>query len=808
MNIKLFLVLAFVCLYPAINHLVHGKEEIQEHSVPTPDADLKAERVALKTDDNTVQREAEAINPDGFSVKELEILQKQAEKHEFQAEVNKLMNIIINSLYSQHEIFLRELISNASDALDKIRFLSLTNTSELDSGSKMEIKIKADKDKNTLTISDTGIGMTKDELIKNLGTIAQSGTTDFVKKFSGTGDNNLIGQFGVGFYSVFLVADTVTVTTKHNGDKQYVWQSDAHGSFTVSEDPRGDTLGRGTAITLHLKEDADDYLDQEKLKSLVTKYSEFINFPIYVWASHEEDREVPMTEEEIKEAEEKEKKEKETEEEDEEEVALDEEKKDEEEKEADEEAKPRTKTIKETVFQWELMNETKPLWTRSPKEITDEEYNAFYKAFTKETTDPMMHIHFTGEGDVEFKSLLYIPSTPPSNMFDPKFLENSHRLKLYVKRVFITDEFKELLPKYLSFIQGIVDSDDLPLNVSREMLQEHKMLGVIKKKLIRKAIAMFQKMAEEEDNTKFKEFFTNYGVNIKLGVIEDTANRARLSKLLMFHSSKTGDLTTLDEYVKRMKEDQKQIYYLPGENKESVEASPLLERLVKKGYEVLYMVDPIDEYCLGHLEKFDGKYKLTNISREGLKFDGEEEDQEKEKEQQEAFSVLTKFLKSNLSTRVEKVIVSNRLTNSPSALVSSQSGWTANMERILKAQALADPKQHKFNAPRKILEINPRHPLIKELLRLVTADENDQSAKDIAGLMYETAALQSGWTLDDTPDFATRIQRMMHKNLGLDPDAVPEEEPEPVKEEKPVQTETSSQVESNEEPATTHKDEL
>jgi heat shock protein beta len=734
-------------ILPVFFWMVIGEKEFQDQKAPTPEPELRAnEKVGLKTDDEVISREEEKINPNGFSVKERKLLEQYAEKHQFQTEVNQLMKILIESLYSNKDVFLRELISNASDALNKIRLLSLTDPKQLDLESKLHIKIKADPENKTLHIIDTGIGMTKEDFKNNLGTIAKSGTTEFLQRYKTSKDSNLIGQFGVGFYSAFLVSDTVTVISKHNNDKQHVWQSDAHGTFSIGEDPRGNTLKRGTEIILHIKEDSDEYLDQDKLRNLVKKYSEFIDFPIYLWSSYEEEKEVPITEGEKTEEEEK--------------VNLDEETK--------EEKEVKTKTITETKWEWELMNEIKPIWTRNPKDITPEEYNAFYKSFVKsDESDPLTYIHFTAEGEVDFKSILFIPSDPPKNMFDPSVIEQLSRgIKLYVRRVFITDEFKDLLPRCLQFLKGIVDSDDLPLNVSREMLQEHKMLKLIKKKLIRKAIAMIQTLAE--DKQKYLDFWKKYGTNIKLGVLEDINNRVRLSKLLMFYSSKTGELTTLDEYLSRMKEGQKQIYYLAGENKESVETSPLIEKLVTKGYEVLYMLEPVDEYTMQALEKYDGKYKLTNIAREGLEFD-DDQSEKTEKENKEKFSGLIKYLKKVLSSRVERVEISKRLTHSPSALVSSQYGWTANMERILKAQALSDPNANKFQPARKILEINPKHPIIVELKNKIEKDENDPDAEDIAELLYETACLTSGYSLDEPSEFAQRIVRLMNKNLNIDP---------------------------------------
>jgi len=462
---------------------------------------------------------------------------------------------------------------------------------------------------------------------------------------------------------------------------------------------------------------------------------------------------------------------------------------------------PTTKLVDKDVFDWEQMNQSKPIWTRPSKEISEAEYDEFYKTITKENEPPMHHIHFSAEGEVEFKSLLYIPKLAPSGMFDPN-QPAVKGIKLYVRKVFITDEFTDILPKYLNFMRGIVDSDDLPLNVSREMLQEHKTLRIIKKKLVRKAIAMIQEMAdnkkedgddeapseEEVENKegksqKFNEFWKQFGTNIKLGVIEDPNNRTRLSKLLRFQSNKTGDLTSLSDYVDRMKEGQNQIYYLAGETLDQLKVSPLIERLEKKGYEVLFMTDPIDEYCLANLEKYDGKFRVTNISREGLALDGEKVNEEKEKEEREHFKILTEYFKKKLGDRIDHASPSKRLTTSPSALVSAGHGYTANMERIMRAQALAGNVQAPA-APKKTLEYNPRHPIIKELLKKVQENPEDQSAADVAELLYDTAALRSGFILEDPSFFADKINNMLRSNLGISQDAPIDEyvEEEPTKE--------------------------
>eukprot|EP01114_Cavostelium_apophysatum_P011695 TRINITY_DN2609_c0_g1_i1.p1 TRINITY_DN2609_c0_g1~~TRINITY_DN2609_c0_g1_i1.p1 ORF type:complete len:794 (-),score=225.71 TRINITY_DN2609_c0_g1_i1:31-2412(-) len=734
--------LAVMVLAPAMWTLVHGDADITDQNTPTPDTDLRAnEGIPSKTDHEAIIREEEQINPNGMSIKEQKILQS-GEKHTFQAEVNKLMNIIINSLYSNSEIFLRELISNASDSLDKIRFFSLTDPTQLESEPKMEIKISFDKEQRTITIRDTGVGMTKEDLINNLGTIAKSGTTEFLKAYQTGTDSSLIGQFGVGFYSVFLVADAVTVTSKHNNDKQHVWISDAQGSFTVAEDPRGDTLGRGTEIVLHLKEEAEEFMEANEIKRLVRIYSEFINYPIYLYNSKVVQKEVEDTDAPA-------------EEEDTETISLDG-------NEEPKEKKKKTKTISESVWSWELMNETKPIWTRNPKDITEEEYSKFYRAFSKETTDPIMHIHFIAEGEIEFKSLLYIPANAPKNMFEQS-KEAGHRgLRLYVRRVFITDEFRDILPKYLSFLRGVIDSDDLPLNVSREMLQESKTLKIIKKKLVRKAISMFQQMSEGEDRDKFMEFWRNYGQNIKLGVIEDQTNRQRLSQLMMFRSSKTGELSSLQKYVDRMKEGQKDIYFLACTRVEDCQTSPLAEKLHDRGFEIMYMLDPIDEYTVNTMERFDGKYKLINIGKEGLDLGKEVVDEEKFKESVAELKDLKDWLAQTLN--IEKCVVTARLVSFPAAVVSSLYGWTANMERIAKAQALADPNAAMLNAPKKILEINPDHGLIKELNRRVKENKEDPVAIELAELIYEVALLTTGFEVADSALFASRVLAMMVKS--------------------------------------------
>uniref|UniRef100_A0A665UQY9 Endoplasmin n=1 Tax=Echeneis naucrates TaxID=173247 RepID=A0A665UQY9_ECHNA len=734
----------------------------------TVDEDLGKSRDGSRTDDEVVQREEEAIQLDGLNAAQIKELREKSEKHAFQAEVNRMMKLIINSLYKNKEIFLRELISNASDALDKIRLLSLTNEDAMASNEELTIKIKSDKEKNMLHITDTGIGMTKEDLVKNLGTIAKSGTSEFLNKMTEMqseeqSTSELIGQFGVGFYSAFLVADKVIVTSKHNNDTQHIWESDSN-QFSVIEDPRGDTLGRGTTITLVLKEEASDYLELETIKNLVKKYSQFINFPIYVWASKTETVEEPIEED----GEATEEPEKETAE-DEAEV----------EEEEDDKDKPKTKKVEKTVWDWELMNDIKPIWQRLAKEVEEDEYKAFYKTFSKDTDDPLAHIHFTAEGEVTFKSILFVPNTAPRGLFDEYGSKKNDYIKLFVRRVFITDDFNDMMPKYLNFVKGVVDSDDLPLNVSRETLQQHKLLKVIRKKLVRKTLDMIKKIAEEQYNEKFwKEF----GTNIKLGVIEDHSNRTRLAKLLRFQTSNSEkDLASLEQYVERMKEKQEKIYFMAGTSRKEAESSPFVERLLKKGYEVIYLTEPVDEYCIQALPEFDGK-RFQNVAKEGVKFDESDKAKENREALEKEYEPLTTWLKDKaLKDKIEKAVLSQRLTNSPCALVASQYGWSGNMERIMKAQAYQTGKDISTNyyaSQKKTLEINPKHPLIKQMLGRVNDDAEDQTASDLAMVLFETATLRSGYQLADTKAYGERIERMLRLSMNVPLDEQIEEEPE------------------------------
>lgn len=730
-------------------------------TVEKVDLDLGASREGSRTDDEAVQREEEAIKLDGLNVSQMKELRDKAEKFTFQAEVNRMMKLIINSLYRNKEIFLRELISNASDALDKIRLLSLTDSGVLDTNPELNVRIKADKDSRMLHITDSGIGMTKQDLVNNLGTIAKSGTAEFLNKMQEAAStsqdmNDMIGQFGVGFYSAFLVADRVIVTTKHNDDNQYIWDSDA-SSYTIAEDPRGNTLKRGTTISLQLKPEAVDFLETDTVKNLVKKYSQFINFPIYLWNSKTIEVEEAVEEDELAE---KEKKEDEIEDE----AQVEEEK----------EEKPKTKKVEKTVWDWEILNDSKPIWTRKANEIKDSEYEEFYKALTKDTKDALMKIHFVAEGEVTFKSVLFVPQNQPSESFN-KYGTKVDNIKLYVRRVFITDEFADMMPNYLSFIQGVVDSDDLPLNVSRETLQQHKLIKVIKKKLVRKALDMIKKIPQAE----YVKFWKEYSTNVKLGVIEDPSNRTRLAKLLMFHTSNGSDMTSLSDYVNRMKPKQERVYYIAGPSKKELENSPFVERLLKKGYEVLYLVDAVDEYCISVLPDFEGK-KFQNVAKEGFSLTDQEGGQGRLEELKKTFEPLTKWLGDiALKEQIAKAEISERLSDSPCALVASMFGWTGNMERLAVSNAhqkADDPQRSYYLSQKKTLEINPRHPLMKELLRRVERDSEDHSAREMALMLFRTATLRSGYMLRETADFALSIEHMMRQTLGVPLDEMPEDE--------------------------------
>jgi len=675
-----------------------------------------------------VARRSSAVQMQAEAVAEGDV-----ETFEFEAEVAKVMDIIINSLYSDKDIFLRELVSNASDACDKKRFLKLTDESS--GGYEGRIRIIGDKESNTLTIEDNGVGMTRKELQSNLGRIAQSGTKKFTEALgSGSDVNNLIGQFGVGFYSAFLVADKVTVISKAEGEPQLRWESEAANKYTITADESEPIEVSGTRLVLTLKEDADKYIDDYTMRDMLKKYSEFISFPIEMWAEKTEYDTVPDPDAEVKEGED-----------------------------------PPTKTVPRTTNVWEKVNVAKPLWMRDPKEVGKEEYAEFYKTTFKAYDEPAAHVHFSLEGQVEFRAMLFCPSSVPWELSQDMFNEKVKPMKLFVKRVFISDNFDEaLLPRWLSFLKGMVDSEDLPLNVSRELLQKSRVLSIISKRLVRKSLDMFKEISKDEE--KFDKFTANFGRYIKVGVIEDKDNKDKLLELASFVSSTEDKQTTLPKYVSRMKPEQKQIYYLSGASKEAANASPVLERLRKKGYEVLLALDQIDEIALQGVGKFSD-FDVIDAAKENADL-GELTDEEKGEAEaaKEEFKATVEFLKASLGDRVDKVEVSSRLTESPSALVQPQWGMSPQMQRFMKAQAAAagTDDMGMMGGMASNLEINPKHPVILKLKDMVGEGGAAAEAPSagFAELVYDVAAVSSGYELTDASAFAKRVVALME--LGVD----------------------------------------
>lgn len=744
-----------------------------------------------------------------------------------------MLDIVVNSLYQNNDVFLRELISNASDALDKIRYLLLTDPetygAAVDGGAAdlpLEVKIEYDSVAHTLTIRDTGVGMTRDEMVQNLGTVARSGTTKFIEAMRESSSNNnnndamsQIGQFGVGFYSTFLVADRVTVASKNPRDPvQRIWEStNGAAEFLVYDDPRGNTLQRGTEITLHLKPECRDlYTSPHKIRELAKHYSEFVTHPISLRTV--ETMEVEIDDDDDDDDEFGEKKQK-KEGGDDLEVGDDEE--------ANVEKPKKTKEV--TTYAWDRLNGNQAIWTREKDDITDDEYHAFYHVLSstsESSTNATTWSHFYAEGSINFKALLYLPGDIPANYRHGNMDATQGAMRLYVRRVLISDSF-ELLPKYLGFIRGVVDSDDLPLNVNRETLQESKILKVIQKKVARKAIELIQRLAKdsetaeaaaaaaeaekdkdddaeeseekEKTDSKYIEWYKKFSANIKLGVLEDQPNQAKLVKLLRYETSKSnGKQISLTEYTDNMKEWQKEIYVLGCANSAECAASPFLQAFREKDAEVLFLTDAIDEYMVRQVRDFGGK-KLVQISSENVKLNDEDEDliKRREKVYQKQYKALTKWLRKLYHGTVLRVQVAKRNLGSVPAIVSSSDyGNSANMERILKAQAF----QHEVDASQisamKVFEINPRHPLIIKLLEGCPSedakdDEGGGEEKvapelvDAAWMLHDMAMISGGFPIHDTDAHNKRMAKVLQAQFGLESLALEPEINPPVEEDEP-----------------------
>ena len=679
-------------------------------------------------------------------------------KYEFQAEINQLLSLIINAFYSNKDIFIRELLSNASDAIDKMRHISLTDSSKSRS---YEMKLKVDKDARLLTIEDNGIGMNKEDLIKCLGTIANSGTKQFMENLKeGTADVSLIGQFGVGFYSSYLVAENVKVYSRKDGDVCYLWESNAGGTFTIDEasDEASVELS-GTRIELTMKPECLGYLEERKLMEIVKEHCQYLTHPINLLTTRTETKEEIVDEEDGVE---------EIDGDDLDKKTSDEEKETETETE-ETESLPRTKTVEYTVEEWKQLNEDKPLWLRKADTVTPEEYASFYKSLTNSKEDHLAVKHFSAEGQFEFKALLYVSKTQRQDMFQ-KSSDGNNNIKLYVKRVFIMDNCDKLVPEWLSCISGIVDSEDLPLNVSREMLQQNNIMKIIKKNIIKKSIELFTELSDDDTDEgvqTYKTFFTNFSKNIKLGIHEDSANREKLIKLLRFYSANTPDKwMSLSDYVKDMKADQKNIYFITGQNVKSLKNTPFVKNITSKGYNVLFMTEAIDEYITPHFDKFDGN-KLVNITKENADIEGEKMDEDTKK----SYESFCKKVKGVVGEQVTNVTVSTLPEDEPCCVTSASYGWSANMERIMKAQTLQanSVSQQATFMSKKNFELNPKHYMINKLYEEHKASSmDDKIFSNVMQLLFQTAMISSGYIHEDPSEYSKRVYTMI--STGMFPD--------------------------------------
>ena len=620
------------------------------------------------------------------------------ENMEFQTEVNQLLQLMIHSLYSNKEIFVRELISNASDACDKLRFEAISNDALYEGDSELRIEVEFDEEANTVTLRDNGIGMNRAEVIENIGTIAKSGTKEFLSKMTGDAakDSNLIGQFGVGFYSSFIVADKVTLTTRRAGDKPnkaVTWESDGQNGFTL-EDTKKEA--HGTEIVLHLKEEEKEFANAWRLRSVISTYSDHIPLPVKMLKSDEEGK---LTEE------------------------------------------------------WEVVNKANALWTEPKSSLKDEDYQEFYKHISHDYENPLAWSHNHVEGNLEYKSLLYVPAKAPFDLWEP---EQKNGIKLYVQRVFIMDDTKNLMPSYMRFVRGVIDSNDLPLNVSREILQSNKTVDSMRKASVKKVLGLLEKMAKN-DKEKYQKFWNEFGKVMKEGPGEDFANKEQIAKLLRFSSTETDSEeqnVTLEDYVSRMKDEQEEIYYITADSFTSAKNSPHLEVFRKKGIEVLLLSDRVDEWLTNGLQEFDGK-KLQSVAKGELdlgKFDSEEDKKEQEKAEEKAGGVI-KHLKEVLGDKVEEVRVSHRLTDSPSCIVLNEQDMALYMQNLMKQAG------HEMPESKPVLEINPTHPLIERM----EAETDDEQFADWADILFDQALLAEGAQLEDPAGFVNKLNKLMLK---------------------------------------------
>eukprot|EP00929_Paragymnodinium_shiwhaense_P015907 TRINITY_DN1239_c0_g1_i9.p1 TRINITY_DN1239_c0_g1~~TRINITY_DN1239_c0_g1_i9.p1 ORF type:complete len:759 (+),score=254.90 TRINITY_DN1239_c0_g1_i9:106-2382(+) len=657
------------------------------------------------------------------------------ETFQFQAEVGKVMDIIVNSLYTNKDVFLRELVSNAADACDKKRFVALTEREE--APEPMKLRIRSDKEARTLTIEDNGIGLSYEEMRDNLGSIARSGTANFVKALgSGEADVSQIGQFGVGFYSAFLVAEKLEVFSKSfnaSADPTpHRWVSSMGSTFEIEQAPDAEFFGQasGTKIVLHLKEEAQEYLDSGKLSDLLKKYSEFITFPIELWNEKVQyDQVVDESAPPPAEGE-----------------------------------KPKMKSVPRSVFEWEVMNKMKPIWLRNPDVVNQSEYEEFYKTTFKAFDEPMATTHFKVEGQIEFRALMFIPSTMPFELTRDMFAEAGRACRLYVKRVFINDKFEDLIPRWLTFVRGVIDSEDLPLNVGREILQKSRTLKIIRKRVVRKVLDTIDNLQSNEPE-KYSSFQNSYGKYFKVGLVEDLDYKDELKRFVRFWSSKSGDnQTSLKEYIANMKEGQDKIYFVTGDGKKAAEISPAMEKMRQMDYEVLYMVEPLDEIVAQSINDFEGR-KLVDINKAGALDLAKSEEEKKELEDTaKEYEALATWLKKQLGERVQKVSISDRLVDSPAVLVQGEWGMSPMMQRYMKSQTTSSQQDSAFaigSRNQAILEINPQNTVIRKLKNAMETEPEAVETEDMVMMVYETAALIGGYNIEDPGDFAARVNKLM-----------------------------------------------